>query len=201
MLSVELKQVPNVYFAVEASMNCVGKEMPPGMSGEECIQYLRKRIDDGHLGVLEHIVYQFKVTDLTRAALQELVRHRMASYLVESTRWALKKKLNKGALFASLFRSTGDVRVDALVYNQIRALAWLPSDIPNDKLKYAIPEAMYTTVYMTINGSSLRNFMVKRWSKRALEEMRDLTLLMYYELPKLHRPLFTDLMEIDVGLF
>lgn len=44
-----------------------------------------------HGSVLEHISFNYKVTGLSRLALQECVRHRLASYTVESTRYTIPK--------------------------------------------------------------------------------------------------------------
>ena len=44
-----------------------------------------------HSSTLEHLVYTFDITGISRACLQELARHRMASYSVKSTRYTLKE--------------------------------------------------------------------------------------------------------------
>lgn len=46
-------------------------------------------VDKKHSSVLEHITFNFKIEGISRLCLQELVRHRMASYTVESTRYTL----------------------------------------------------------------------------------------------------------------
>lgn len=46
-------------------------------------------IDKKHSSVLEHINFNFKIKGISRLCLQELVRHRLASYTVESTRYTL----------------------------------------------------------------------------------------------------------------
>ena len=46
-------------------------------------------IDKKHSSVLEHITFNFKIEGISRLCLQELVRHRLASYTVESTRYTL----------------------------------------------------------------------------------------------------------------
>lgn len=190
MLNVELKRVPDISFAVEGSMNCVGKELPPGMSAEEYVEYLLKRLKDGHEGVLEHIIYQFKITDLSRAALQELVRHRIASFLVLSTRWALKKKLSVELPVQDTFYHTGDRVVDTASFLQLCEIRRMVG--ANDVIKYALPDSFYTDVYMTINGRSLRNFFKLRKSINALKEMRELAKSMLNQIPTFQRPLFDE---------
>lgn len=44
-----------------------------------------------HASTLEHLVYNFSIEGISRALLQELSRHRMASLSVKSTRYTLKE--------------------------------------------------------------------------------------------------------------
>ena len=44
-----------------------------------------------HKSTLEHLVYTFDIDGISRACLQELARHRIASYSVKSTRYTLKE--------------------------------------------------------------------------------------------------------------
>lgn len=44
-----------------------------------------------HQSVLEHVSYNFYIEGVSRALLQELARHRIASYSVKSTRYTLKE--------------------------------------------------------------------------------------------------------------
>jgi thymidylate synthase (FAD) len=48
-----------------------------------------------HASTLEHLVYTFDISDISRACLQELARHRMASLSVKSTRYTLKELKNE----------------------------------------------------------------------------------------------------------
>jgi thymidylate synthase (FAD) len=44
-----------------------------------------------HASTLEHLTYSFRIENISRAVLQELARHRMASLSVKSTRYTLKE--------------------------------------------------------------------------------------------------------------
>lgn len=165
--------------AVAASMCCVGKEYDKNMLYEHKKLYLINRVADRHTSVLEHIVYQFKIEGLSRAALQELARHRMASYSVQSTRWALKKLLggkwnDKEA--SELLKSIDDGgEIDTANLHQLyNVYSEIERGVKNDIAKYGLPEAFLTTLFMTVNARSLRNFFGLRTSKRALKEMREL---------------------------
>ena len=48
---------------------------------------LRHAMQSGHTSVLEHAVFTFRVEGLSRAALAQLTRHRLASFDVQSQRF------------------------------------------------------------------------------------------------------------------
>ena len=48
-----------------------------------------------HSSTLEHLVYNFYIKGISRALLQELARHRIASLSVKSTRYTLKELKNR----------------------------------------------------------------------------------------------------------
>ena len=48
---------------------------------------LKHALESGHTSVLEHAVFTFKVEGLSRAALAQLTRHRLASFDVQSQRY------------------------------------------------------------------------------------------------------------------
>ncbi len=48
---------------------------------------LQHALASGHESVLEHAVFTFRVEGLSRAALAQITRHRLASFSVESQRY------------------------------------------------------------------------------------------------------------------
>lgn len=56
-----------------------------------------------HQSVGEHISYSFVIEGLSRAALQELARHRLASYSVKSSRYTLKELKNEEPFQTTLY--------------------------------------------------------------------------------------------------
>lgn len=129
-----------------------------------------------HKSTLEHLVYTFDIDGISRACLQEVARHRMASYSVKSTRYTLKElkdadlnfKENNGEADKFLVRTCDDRldygNRDALVRVQVALLGGLA----NDKAKYMLPEAYKTSLVLTVNARSLQNFLELRTSNSAL---------------------------------
>lgn len=158
-----------------------------------------------HASTLEHLVYSFDIDGISRACLQEVARHRIASYSVKSTRYTLKELKDEERLADSFIAGWkwGTIKKYCVLTNNkevdchiARALAYLKESIElgisNDIAKYCLPEAYKTSLVMTINARSLQNFLSLRTSKSALWEIRDLANAMYEALPEEHTYLFED---------
>jgi len=166
-----------------------------------------------HKSTLEHLVYTFDIDGISRACLQELARHRLASYSVKSTRYTLKELKNEEPFCVWSGNENGTTR-DYEIYrvkqycilndnafvDDYRALGdsltylseQLKDGRPNDKVKHLLPEAYKTSLVMTINARSLQNFLELRTSKSALWEIRELANELYNKLPEDHKYLFEE---------
>lgn len=147
-----------------------------------------------HASTLEHLHYSFYIQGISRALLQELARHRMASLSVKSTRYTLKELKECDAIdYEKYLVFTGNEAVDSASKNALDALQkLLQSGISNDIAKYALPESYKSELTWSINARSLQNFLSLRTNKAALWEMRDLAYIVYKALPKEHQFLFEE---------
>lgn len=153
---------------------------------------LKKCLDAGHLSVFEHINYTFSIQDVSRALLQELARHRHISLSVKSTRWALQKlkqddvhdfQASMCACVSPHLKETRDlIDASSAILNKIIELR--KKGVPNDILKYFIPEGLNTGLIMTVNARELMHVFTLRTSKRALDEFRYLCCLLHNEISK-----------------
>lgn len=151
-----------------------------------------------HASTLEHLVYTFYIQEISRALLQELARHRMASLSVKSTRYTLKELKKEEEFVQCDFNRaekylvfTGEEMVDNASIKALENLRQiLKANVSNDKAKYCLPESYKTELTWTINARSLQNFLLLRSDKAALWEIRDLAHNIYKALPKDHRYLF-----------
>ena len=152
-----------------------------------------------HASTLEHLVYNFYIEGISRALLQELARHRMASLSVKSTRYTLKELKNeesfssKDSERASKYLVlTGVEMVDEMSIKALENLRLvLVEGISNDKAKYCLPESYKTELTWTINARSLQNFLTLRSDKSALWEIQNLAHALYDALPEEHKYLFS----------
>lgn len=155
-----------------------------------------------HASTLEHLTYSFYIEGISRALLQELARHRMASLSVKSTRYTLKELKEEEAFTTGEDRSDSSRIAKYLVLTDVeivddmsvRALEnlrrVLVDGISNDKAKYCLPESYKTELTWTINARSLQNFLSLRTDKAALWEIQDLANMVYENLPYDHKYLF-----------
>lgn len=171
-----------------------------------------------HYSVIEHTYYTFRIRGASRLMLQELTRHRIASYSVQSTRYTLKKLLKEDIDKINMLDKPeewhyGDevVEYHSLVkkylvvpenfdgedyydmFQQLKTLVRKLQKYNNDEVKYFLPESWRTEIIWTINARSLRNFLHLRYSKNAHFEIRRAAELVLNVLPKRHLILFEDI--------
>ena len=159
-----------------------------------------------HASTLEHLNYTFYIQGISRACLQELARHRIASLSVKSSRYTLKELKNTES-FLPLDEKNLKRAEEFLVFTEnrlvneasIRALEnlrlLLQENISNDLAKFAMPESYKTELTWSINARNLQNFLHLRSSKSALWEIRNLALAIFDAIPKEHQFIFVDLIS------
>lgn len=196
-MKVELLHFTPIMIAVNAIRTCYNSCDKSDELGEKDIKLLQSIIKNKHLSTIEHICYNYKISGISRALLQELARHRIASLSVKSTRYCLRelKGKNQDELKDYLVKISDSIDE----YNRFR-LATMQAlineqNLSNDELKYMLPEAFKTELILTINARSLRNLLELRLSSKALKEFRELAKALYRELPEPHRVLFDDIVE------
>lgn len=139
----------------------------------------------GHTSVIEHIVFTFDIQGISRACLQELARHRMASLSVKSTRYTLRELTTLKTPSESCTTEVLEcfrkfvVPVNAPIERHSlktlkRIRSMMKEGMPIDRAKYMLPESYKTSLVWTINFRSLLNFLDLRTNKRALWEIRKL---------------------------
>lgn len=153
-----------------------------------------------HASTLEHLHYNFYIKGISRALLQELARHRMASLSVKSTRYTLKELKNEGEFAQNDWENasrylvlSGNADVDNTsikALNNLRQI--LSQNISIDIAKYCLPESYKTELTWSINARSLQNFISLRSSKSALWEIQNLANAIYAALPDEHKFIFDE---------
>lgn len=148
-----------------------------------------------HGSPLEHAVISFEVTQISRACLDQLVRHRMGSFTSSSQHYQDHRdypmRMSRTmAEFANQGSSYGD-----LMETLISEYGWaLDNEEPKEDARMLLPMATEVRVIWTVNARSLANFINLRTCRRNVMEM----LLLATRVDKLARGWFPELFN-NVG--
>lgn len=135
---------------------------------------LRHSVEAGHESVLEHAVFTFRVEGLSRAALAQLTRHRLASFDVQSQRYVrihgVDLVMPETIRSSDFYVEAGSLMEDVMnLYQRM-----VDAGIPAEDARYITPQAVPTVLVMTMNARELRHFFSLRCCNRAQWEIRGL---------------------------
>ena len=165
-------------------------------SAEKFVANLIKR---GHEAVLEHASITVKFV-VDRGISHELVRHRLASYCQESTRYCNYSKDKFGKEITCIipyyldYKSAGwEVWKEAMkacedAYFKLLDIGLLPQEA-----RAVLPTSLKTEVVMTANIREWRTFFKLRTAKAAHPQMREVAIPLLEELKELVPVLFDDI--------
>ena len=135
---------------------------------------LRHAVESGHESVLEHAVFTFRVEGLSRAALAQLTRHRLASFSVQSQRYVRIRGVDlvipESIRKSDFYVETGSLLEDVMnLYQRM-----VDAGIPAEDARYITPQAVPTALIVTMNARELRHFFSLRCCNRAQWEIRQM---------------------------
>ena len=195
-IDVKLLHRPNLGLVLIAAQTCTDTV---GRYGGQSL--LKKCLERGHESIFEHAVYTFQIKGITRALLQELARHRHISLSVKSTRYTLGKMTTEDieSICNNLHEITAEHRnklgiLHDMTREILEEIAHLKAaeKIPNDILKYFLPEAVTTDLILTVNARELRHIFMLRAAPSALKEFNKLCVAMRAAVPMEHAFLYKD---------
>ncbi len=204
MMKVELLHYMDLKICSHAIRTC-WQSFEKGDEGGEKDRELILRVGNKlkHASTLEHLHYSFYIQGISRACLQELARHRIASLSVKSTRYTLKElkeeesflpfspdNLQRAERFLVFTENQAVNEASIYALENLRKL--LVTNIGNDLAKFAMPESYKTELTWSINARSLQNFFALRTSSSALWEIRNLAHSIFESLPEDHQFIFND---------
>lgn len=119
--------------------------------------FVKKIIDRKHLGLLEHVHATVRFV-CDRGVSHELVRHRLASYAQESTRYC-----NYNETGLTFISPVGGINRETF-HNQMLDIEtqYYKSSAPPQVKRYMLPMCLKTDVIMTANMRTWRDFFEKR---------------------------------------
>lgn len=203
-MEVKLLQATNLEVADIAICKCYSNKPNADISKQQARINKVANVSK-HASTIEHINFSFDIDGISRACLQELARHRIASYTVKSSRYTLDELKNEldfveeddtnNSRAKKYIVFTGDKLIDSHNIYCLNELRILVLNRKNDLAKYGMIEAYKTSLVMTINARALQNFLELRTSKHALWEIQLLAKAMYKTIPETHKFLFEDIMN------
>ena len=172
--------------------------------------FCRGIIKRGHEAVLEHCSFTVKFV-CDRGVSHEIVRHRLAAYCQESTRYCnySKGQFNSEITVIKplyLSEDTESYRIwkEACVGAEAAYFALLDEGCSPQQARAVLPNSLKTEVVMTANIREWRHFFKLRCSPAAHPQMREVATMLLRQVQRLIPVLFDDIYpeesEADDGI-
>lgn len=166
------------YRAETAGRTCYRTEGKAASNGSTAKAFLKARLigDNPHESVIEHAVASFRIiTD--RGISHELVRHRLASFSQESTRYCnySNNRFDGSLQFlrpANLPPELGPAWERAVKSSEIAYLILLAGGAKPQDARSILPNCLKTELVMTCNMREWRHFLKLRLAEGAHPDMR-----------------------------
>jgi len=169
------------------------------MTENSSVEFARKILKMGHLSVIEHVSATVRIT-CDRGVSHEIVRHRLASYSQESTRYAnyaSSKFGNEITVIAPSFWSVGSTEYDAWFHSVKCAeeayLGLIAKGATPQQARSVLPNSLKTEIVITCNIREWRHNFLLRCDKAAHPQMREIMLPLLGEFNTRIPVLFEDL--------
>lgn len=163
---------------------------------DSATEFIRMIIKRGHDSVLEHenISVRF-ITD--RGVTHEIVRHRIASYSQESTRYCNYGNMDIKFILPTNFDLNEEDRTLLSLIEQHYKHCLSIGRTPQ-QARYFLPNGLKTEIVMTCNLREWRHFFKLRCAKAAHPQMRALAIKLYDKMNNVLPVIFNDLIEITL---
>ena len=177
-----------------AARNCYKSEEHIG-DIERTKKFISGIIKSGHESVIEHCSISARVI-CDRGVSHEIVRHRIASYSQESTRYCNYK--TKGLVFIKpCFWEEDNVNYtnwfDLMMLIEQKYNAMIYFGATPQEARSILPNSLKTEIIMTLNLRSWRNFFKQRTSNHAHPQIREIARPMLDEFKRLIPVIFDDI--------
>lgn len=166
------------------------------ITADSAKKFLRNAIKRGHLSLIEHEKVTVRVI-CDRGVTHEIVRHRLASYSQESTRYC--DYTGQMVVIRPFFFKGEVLKYEAWhiamenaenSYRRLRDLGATPQEA-----RSVLPNSLKTEIVITFNLREWRHFFSLRCSKRAHPQMRQIAVPLLGEFKKLIPVIFDDIPE------
>lgn len=173
--------------------------------GESAKKFVKMLINRGHEAMLEHSCLSVKFI-VDRGISHEIVRHRIASFAQESTRYCNYSKDKFGneitVILPEYFDTGTGTSSNSIVYNdwkiacensEKKYFALLKNGATPQEARSVLPNSLKTEIVMTANYREWRNFFKLRTPQSAHPQMREIAVPLLNELKTLIPVIFDDI--------
>lgn len=164
-------------------------------------KFVEKLIEREHLSVIEHISVSARVV-CDRGVTHEIVRHRIASYSQESTRYCNYSKENHITFIVPCFfsgilagtytdfpgyelTSAEHIWFSAMLFAEQAYLSMTNSGCKPEEARSVLPNSLKTEIVITMNLREWRHFFRLRTASSAHPQMREIAVPMLEQFRKL----------------
>jgi thymidylate synthase (FAD) len=159
-------------------------------------ELIKMVLASGHLSTLEHASFTFSIKGVSRVTEIHLIRHRLASYSIQSGRYVKRaeagyvlpqsiKNLKKAnpILFKNYLLHLGNSQK---IYGEL-----LKNGILAEDARYCQPQSLQTKIVVTMNARELLHFFQLRCCRRAQWEIREMASQMLKKVKKVAPTIFS----------
>lgn len=171
------------------------------ITNESSYKFVRDILDKGHESVIEHEVISIRFI-CDRGVSHEIVRHRIASYSQESTRYcnySANKFGKEITVIKPLFWEEGSVEYDtwynAMQRSEQTYIKLVQMGAKPQEARSILPNSLKTEIVVTMNLREWRHFFKLRTAINAHPQMREVAYMALEKLKKEIPIIFDDICE------
>lgn len=173
------------------------------ISADSAAPFIRRVIKSGHESVIEHEKITVKII-CDRGVTHEIVRHRIASYSQESTRYcnySQDKFGNELTFIKPCFWNEGSQEY-SIWSKQMQEIEnnyilLINAGASPEQARSILPNSLKTEIVVTMNLREWRHFFFLRTSPKAHPQMREITIPLLKEMQEFLSPVFDDIPLLD----
>ncbi len=169
------------------------------ISNDSAEKFIRNILKRGHESVIEHASITFKIV-CDRGVSHEIVRHRIASYSQESTRYcnySQDKFGNELSFIKPCFWETDGesykIWESTMLQIEKNYFSLIDNGASPQEARSILPNSLKTEIYVTMNLREWRHFLKLRTSKAAHPQMQEVSIMIYDILVKKLPAIFDDI--------
>lgn len=176
------------------------------ITDDSYIFFISKLIERGHEAMLEHFNISVKFI-CDRGVSHELVRHRLASFAQESTRYCNYGKNDSISVINPLHGLGWNINdeankcwIKAMHEAEVQYLNMIKAGVSPQEARSVLPNSLKTEIIVTANLREWRHILSLRAAKTAHPQMRELMVPLFLDLYHRIPVIFNDLFDkLDLG--